>query len=223
MGRTDEPLAPETRRTLLALSEEKKTWLKEQAGRTAALYMSPMRRCLETVELLFPKADYPGVPRNQVPDLRECDFGRFEYKTWKELETDPDYQRFLDTLGESGFPEGETTQAFKERVIQAFIRILQENLKEAYEPPDSIEPGNRGQAEKHLGENEQNKEKTLVFIVHGGTIMTIFERFSGTKKGYYAWQTENLSGYLADAVLINSPPHSLETALHLENIAQVKN
>ena len=69
MGRTDEPLAPETRQTLLALSEEKKTWLKEQAGRTAALYMSPMRRCLETAELLFPKADYPGVPRNQVPDL----------------------------------------------------------------------------------------------------------------------------------------------------------
>ena len=223
VGRTDEPLAPETRRTLLALSEEKKTWLKEQAGRTAAFYMSPMRRCLETAELLFPKADYPGVPRNQVPDLRECDFGRFEYKTWKELETDPDYQRFLDTLGESGFPEGETTQAFKERVIRAFIRILQENFKEAYEQPDSIEPGNRGQAEKHLGENEQNKEKTLVFIVHGGTIMTIFERFSGTKKGYYDWQTENLSGYLADAVLKNSPPQSLETALHLENIAQVKN
>ena len=72
-------------------------------------------------------------------------------------------------------------------------------------------------------ENEQNKEKTLVFIVHGGTIMTIFERFSGTKKGYYDWQTENLSGYLADAVLKNSPPQSLETALHLENIAQVKN
>ena len=203
MGRTDEPLAPETRRTLLALSEEKKTWLKEQAGRTAAFYMSPMRRCLETAELLFPKADYPGVPRNQVPDLRECDFGRFEYKTWKELETDSDYQRFLDTLGESGFPEGETTQAFKERVIRAFIRILQENFKEAYEQPDSIEPGNRG--------------------VHGGTIMTIFERFSGTKKGYYDWQTENLSGYLADAVLKNSPPQSLETALHLENIAQVKN
>ena len=223
MGRTDEPLAPETRRTLLALPEEKKAWLKEQAGRTTAFYMSPMRRCLETAELLFPKADYPGVPRNQVPDLRECDFGRFEYKTWKELETDPDYQRFLDTLGESGFPEGETTQAFKERVIRAFIRILQENFKEAYEQPDSIEPGNRGQAEKHLGENEQNKEKTLVFIVHGGTIMTIFERFSGTKKGYYDWQTETLSGYLADAVLKNSPSQSLETALHLENIAQVKN
>ena len=34
---------------------------------------------------------------------------------------------------------------------------------------------------------------------------------------------ENLSGYLADAVLKNSPPQSLETALHLENIAQVKN
>ena len=104
VGRTDEPLAPETRRTLLALSEEKKTWLKEQAGRTAAFYMSPMRRCLETAELLFPKADYPGVPRNQVPDLRECDFGRFEYKTWKELETDPDYQRFLDTLGGKRIP-----------------------------------------------------------------------------------------------------------------------
>ena len=71
-------------------------------------------------------------------------------------------------MEESGFPEGETTQAFKERVIRAFIGILQENFKEAYEPPDSIEPGNRGQAEKHLGENEQNKEKTLVFIVHGG-------------------------------------------------------
>ena len=37
------------------------------------VFVSPMKRCLETAALL-----YPGVPVDVVDDFRECDFGDFE-------------------------------------------------------------------------------------------------------------------------------------------------
>ena len=126
--------------------------------------------------------------------LRECEFGDWEGKNYMDLRNDPRYQKWIDSGGTISFPNGEEIQAFKERSVQACREILR----------------------------WEQKEKNYVFVVHGGTIMAILEQFGYPKKGYYDWQTENLSGYLADAVLKNSPPQSLETALHLENIAQVK-
>ena len=106
VGRTDEPLAQETKEQLKGLTSEKLEPLYEKLGPVAAIYTSPMKRCMETAEALFPKSRFLQVPRETVFGLEECDFGRFEYKTWRELSGDPEYEKFLNTQGMSGFPGG---------------------------------------------------------------------------------------------------------------------
>lgn len=43
---------------------------------------------------------------------------------------------------------------------------------------------------------EQEADRTLVFVVHGGTIMAVMEAFSEEKKSYYDWQVGNGEGVL---------------------------
>ena len=110
VGRTDEPVLAEEKQRLQKLSSA----LYGKAD-PAFLYASPMRRCLETAGILFPDKR-PVI----IDDLRECDFGRFEYKNWQELSADPDYQRFIDTNGEASFPGGESKPAFSARIALSF-------------------------------------------------------------------------------------------------------
>ena len=90
IGRTDEPLCEAGRAALEGRSYPA----------CDILLSSPMVRCLETGEIL-----YPGKQPEIVPDLRECDFGRFEGKTYAELCTDPDYQRFWTVTAPVRFPK----------------------------------------------------------------------------------------------------------------------
>lgn len=109
VGRTDEGL---TEQAVLDLKKEALK-LRELAGNAAVIVTSPLKRCLETAEILFPEKLYEHVPRIQKAGLSECDFGTFEYKNYLELSGDAEYQHFIDTLGREGFPGGETTEAFK--------------------------------------------------------------------------------------------------------------
>ena len=64
---------------------------------------SPMRRCVQTAEILF-----PDTPREIVYGLQECDFGDFEGKNYAELSGDPAYQAWIDSGGTLAFPGGES-------------------------------------------------------------------------------------------------------------------
>ena len=82
IGSTDEPLSGECRELL------KKNGTRERiqgliSSGISAIYTSPMERCRETAELLFPKERYPNLLRREIPDFRECDFGEFEGKTYR--------------------------------------------------------------------------------------------------------------------------------------------
>ncbi|HBB19743.1 MAG TPA: histidine phosphatase family protein [Ruminococcus sp.] len=101
-------------------------------------------------------------------DLRECDFGRFEGKNYTELSGDPDYQRWIDSGGNLPFPGGESPQSFKERCVRAFGLI----------------------AEKY------RTSGSVCFVVHGGTIMSILEKYAVPAGSYYDWHCENGCGYL---------------------------
>ena len=71
VGRTDEGL---TEQAVSDLKEEALK-LREISGNVAAIITSPMKRCLETAEILFPEKLYEHVPRIQKAGLSECDFG----------------------------------------------------------------------------------------------------------------------------------------------------
>ncbi|HBN80844.1 MAG TPA: histidine phosphatase family protein, partial [Ruminococcaceae bacterium] len=70
IGTTDSPLAPQ--------GIEQLRRRKEAGGYPGAevYYTSPLRRCVQTLRIL-----YPGASPVVVEDLRECDFGDWEGKT----------------------------------------------------------------------------------------------------------------------------------------------
>lgn len=213
VGRTDEPLAEETYKLLKSLTPEKLEPFYEKLGPVAAIYTSPMRRCMETAEALFPQSRFLQVPRGTVLGLEECDFGRFEYKTWKELSGDPEYEKFLNTQGMSGFPGGETTEAFKERVCSAFSSVLKGWKDGTNGAPWKVWKDGADSIPLKMREGRRNG--TLVFVVHGGTIMAALERFSRPHRDYYSWQTGNLCGFLGEAGFENG-------RLFVQNIAEIK-
>ncbi len=88
---------------------------------------SPMKRCLQTAELLYP---------NQVPiicdKLRECDFGDFENKSYEDLKDDTRYAKWLESGGELPFPNGEARADFIKRSVDGFFELLPERGTAAY-------------------------------------------------------------------------------------------
>lgn len=106
--RTDEPLCAEGAEALR----------KKQYPPVVRVYVSPMRRCRETADIL-----YPGVEQVIVPDFRECDFGAFENLNYEALNGRQDYQDWIDSGGEMPFPGGESRKAFALRCLEAFEKL----------------------------------------------------------------------------------------------------
>ena len=93
IGRTDESLCEKGKEELL----------RRRAPEVQRVYASPMRRCIQTAEILYPAREFL-----KVEDFRECDFGRFEGKNYQELSKDPGYQAWIDSGGSLAFPGGES-------------------------------------------------------------------------------------------------------------------
>ena len=74
------------------------------------LFSSPMLRCLQTKDIL-----YPDTRAILLPEWKEIDFGRFEEKNYQDLNGDPDYQRWIDSGGVTAFPGGESRDEFVKR------------------------------------------------------------------------------------------------------------
>lgn len=150
VGSTEESLTKEGRQALAARLAPKVDWV----------YVSPRRRCAETADILFPK-----VGRTVVPGFAECDFGAFEYRNYRELSGDPDYQRWIDSGGVIGFPGGESRAAFQERCVQAFLEVQESAAK--------------------------RRAQAIALVIHGGTIMALLSRMGVPKRDYFDWQVEN--------------------------------
>ena len=163
VGTTDEGLLPES---FTRLKNRKMPEVDK-------LYISPMKRCVETAGLLYPYCE-PVV----VEEFRECDFGEFEYRNYAELNGNPAYQHFIDTMGAEGFPGGESLQEFQERCLRGMERILGE-----------ITDGESLREEQNIG-----------LVIHGGTIMSLLDKYSYPHRDYYEWQTGNGSGYAAELI-----------------------
>ena len=41
-------------------------------------------------------------------------------------------------------------------------------------------------------------KKTAAFVVHGGTVMAVMERFAFPQNGFYVWQVKNGCGFAAE-------------------------
>ncbi len=102
---------------------------KEEAVYPAAtrFYTSPLTRCRQTLEVL-----YPGCEAQVMNGLAECDFGEWDGKNVKELQADEDFGRWIS--GESSvIPGGEDPQVFQERVMSTFEAIVEDSMKNGVE------------------------------------------------------------------------------------------
>lgn len=87
------------------------------------LYVSPMKRCIETANIL-----YPGVDYCSEPGLKEMNFGIFEGKTYEDLMDDNRYIDFIN--GKDQVPEGDSISEFKGRCVAAFEKLVKEAASE---------------------------------------------------------------------------------------------
>lgn len=102
-----------------SLCEEGKDFLRQMKyPAPQAVYVSPMKRCVETAEILFP--DYPV---HVIDELAECDFGDFENKNYEELDGNLEYQAWIESGGTLPFPGGESRESFCRRNLLGFGKL----------------------------------------------------------------------------------------------------
>ena len=118
IGMTDEHLLDTESEELVQLRPEP----------VECVFVSPMIRCRETAQLLF-----PGQEHVVIDGFRECNFGEFENKNYQELSENEAYQRWIDSDGTLGFPGGETMVEFKGRSLKAFDQMLDHCIRQEYE------------------------------------------------------------------------------------------
>ena len=126
---------------------------------------SPKQRCIQTARIICGE----GLPLFLEPELRETDFGKFEGKTYEELKDDADYLRWMESNGTGEIPGGESQAQMSERCIKGFCQQME-----------------------HLS---QTACEQILFVVHGGTIMALLERFADPAQPFSAFYVENGEGY----------------------------
>ncbi len=131
--------------------------------------VSPLKRTQMTAAILFPEAT-----QRICCGLREMDFGDFENRSAQEMENDPDYRYWVEVTGCMGpCPHGDARIVFQRRVCAAF----------------------RKEVEKAL----LAKQKDLYFVVHGGVIMSVMDRFACPEAAYFSWRLNNCQGFRSRA------------------------
>ena len=116
IGATDEPLVS-------GYHSVEPPYISDDAG----IYSSPMKRCLETCDLLFPDRE-PVV----VDDLREMDFGVFERRSGDEMADDPEYTEWVNGGCRDRCPGGEHPSDFYVRTCSAFEEIVRSDDRDKY-------------------------------------------------------------------------------------------
>lgn len=160
LGKTDELLSKEGERQL---AEYKKLHLYPNID---FLFTSPMKRCIQTANILYPKLQ-PAL----MKEWEEMDFGVFEGKNYEELQEDKRYQEWMDSNGTLPFPKGESREEFMMRCDKGFQKMI-----------------------KKVKRIKEEGHKTIGMIVHGGTIMALLSKYG--KGDYFDYQVANGRGYV---------------------------
>ena len=112
---------------------------------------------------------FPNAEQIVLHELREMDFGVFEGRSADDMEHDEAYRTWVDTGCTGKCPEGESMAEYAGRVCACIAEVVEQ--------------------EENSGAQE------TVFVAHGGTLMSAFERFARPRVAYYDTIVKNLQGY----------------------------
>ncbi|MFV0498034.1 MAG: histidine phosphatase family protein [Candidatus Fimivivens sp.] len=159
VGRMDIPICKEGRQELLALKE------KYAYPTVQEVYCSPLLRCIQTAEVL-----YPDEPCTVVEDLMELSLGDFEGQYIDALQSDPAYLHWIaDSLNNTPPGALETGAQFGARIGGALNAIFM-NMT-------------------------QNRITEAAVIAHGGVFMGLLAAFAMPRAPMGEWALGNGSGY----------------------------
>ena len=116
-GRLDVPLSPKGAKALRAADFAPET-----------VYVSPLRRAMQTARILFPTAAL-----ETVGDLAEMDFGDFDGRTADEMAEDPAYRAWVEQGCSTRCPNGETLSEFCTRSCRAFAALMEQAVAQGRE------------------------------------------------------------------------------------------
>ncbi len=131
------------------------------------VYITKLCRTRQTAECLFPNAKLI-----ETDGLEEMDFGDFEGRSAHDMEHDPAYRAWVDTMCQGPCPNGESQAQFIQRVTEAFARLL-----------DKLTV---------TGNN-------LTIVAHGGTQMAVLSTYADPVKSYFDWSIPCGHSYVLDA------------------------
>ena len=134
------------------------------------IYRSPLLRCRQTAELLW-----PGVDMTVVDELRESDFGPFEGKNHAELKDDPLYQIWLaggDRPNFAAMPVGESPQQVTQRVSVGLEKVAADAAAHGFD--------------------------RVGVVSHGGALMALLGKYGRPRRDYYGWMCPNCGGFRAE-------------------------
>ena len=133
----------------------------------AEVYLSsPLKRCTQTMKILYPEAK-----AILVNDFRECSFGEWEGKTANEIAAkDPAFAKWIAGEGKEVTPPGgESGGVFMQRTCAAFERIVKGLMTSGI--------------------------ASAVLVAHGGTLMSILSAYGLPRAQFYDWMTDSGCGY----------------------------
>lgn len=168
--------------TDVSLSERGKHLLEKQRdeglypiSETAQFYTTGMLRTEQTLRIVYGDREH-GV----IEDLKELDFGEFEMHTYEELNSVPEYQKWI-TAEDSGKapPGGESIDSFTKRIRRGFDELTVRNELQM------------------LKLRNHRKEAMTICICHGGVISGIMDYiWPGEYKNFFEWIPDPGHGYI---------------------------
>ena len=191
LGRTDEDLSS------CGAEKIKKAVQEKLYPEIDILFTSPMKRCLQTAQLI-----YPDMTAHIIPEFAEMDFGEFEGKNYQDLKEDVRYQAWIDSNGTLPFPGGESRDEYIDRCKLGFEMMINELYKQksvslqsttlqSIESKDSVVELMKN---VKLPQHAKVNQPTIGVIVHGGTIMSLMHAYAGGE--YFDYQVKNGRGYI---------------------------
>ncbi len=105
---------------------------------------------------------FPAARLTALSGFNEMSFGDFECRNAYDMRGDAAYRAWVDGGCQGACPNGESRERFAERVCVAF----DEAIAQAF----------------------QERRRDAVFVLHGGSIMSIMDRYARPRRSFFDWQ-----------------------------------